>query len=205
MAHEGQCSRPTVQIVPLWNWNSSDILSSLYRLRFKLYLYGIEIKCKIRDIRQYCRFKLYLYGIEIYIWIFRKIAVLFKLYLYGIEMQVFWCADLMPSVQIVPLWNWNWFSTFIIMRFKNVQIVPLWNWNTLWVCMVWKISLVQIVPLWNWNIFFRSLFCALESSNCTFMELKCLKLMKLIIKRRFKLYLYGIEIAESAKLLQLLG
>ena len=121
----------SVQIVPLWNWNSRILFCYSVYYGFKLYLYGIEIKCKIRDIRQYCRFKLYLYGIEIYIWIFRKIAVLFKLYLYGIEMQVFWCADLMPSVQIVPLWNWNWFSTFIIMRFKNVQIVPLWNWNTL--------------------------------------------------------------------------
>ena len=98
-----------VQIVPLWNWNTPGTRKEMQ---------PTCSNCTFMELK--------------YIGPLFKMSSVptFKLYLYGIEMQVFWCADLMPSVQIVPLWNWNWFSTFIIMRFKNVQIVPLWNWNT---------------------------------------------------------------------------
>ena len=58
-------------------------------------------------------------------------------------------------VLIVPLWNWNESDSFKDPKDSGVLIVPLWNWN----------KLIKVVRMFE------------ESSNCTFMELKYLKIL----------------------------
>ena len=183
-----------VQIVPLWNWNMETHWIGGAIIQFKLYLYGIEIM-GLKNVK--CR----------------------------------------TEVQIVPLWNWNEFLSLQEIRDDTVQIVPLWNWNEgnlfqedqqppfklylygieMKVYEWWdKQVSVQIVPLWNWNRAIQWISRRIVCSNCTFMELKCLrpgnrrdKLPVQIVPlwnwnfsfhavhdsdNAFKLYLYGIEI-----------
>ena len=74
--------------------------------KFKLYLYGIEIKSISVLARCNSVFKLYLYGIEILSCTQKRtLNKQFKLYLYGIEICVLSMTCPVDLVQIVPLWN----------------------------------------------------------------------------------------------------
>ena len=140
------------------------------------------------------KFKLYLYGIEIWIWWAMNLTIMFKLYLYGIEIHKAFLRALRNGVQIVPLWNWNFGLNYQNCRNQMVQIVPLWNWNGVVMAFPLDEKPVQIVPLWNWNEWKmrkkRKQYC----SNCTFMELKYDNMDDIDSAVKFKLYLYGIEI-----------
>ena len=74
--------------------------------KFKLYLYGIEIRYNGSNLGKKGKFKLYLYGIEIQeLHFLRAARRAFKLYLYGIEITLLTQAIRLNFVQIVPLWN----------------------------------------------------------------------------------------------------
>ena len=96
------------------------------------------------------------------------------MYLYGIEISKIVRHLTHESVLIVPLWNWNPCTTWVVSVVKIVLIVPLWNWNSKgdtqshnqsvrFNCTFMELKLfiniwaekalgVLIVPLWNWNI-----------------------------------------------------
>ena len=97
------------------------------------------------------------------------------------------------TVLIVPLWNWNkwttsWSSrmsssnrTFMELKYNRwcqnckeeiVLIVPLWNWNSFRENLGSSPAIVLIVPLWNWNPTRETISSNVCCSNRTFMELK---------------------------------
>ena len=142
---------------------------------------------------------------------------MFKLYLYGIEINIILFRLALPSVvQIVPLWNLKvqfepdgaadtalkrlflelkWQERKLRFRVLRVQIVPLWNWNSRFKAFT---ACGFAFKLYLYGIEMETaetLIESLQSSNCTFMELKCLNCMiRNSSDKRFKLYLYGIEI-----------
>ena len=163
------------------------------------------------------RFKLYLYGIEMRnngSTILRNRVQIVPLWNWNTARRLL--NEMCYWVQIVPLWNWNDATAYADDNRWRVQIVPLWNWNNDDIIRniqygVFKLYLygiemkykeiqlandvVQIVPLWNWNSIFFICPSFNSCSNCTFMELKYNILLKNNIKEhKFKLYLYGIEI-----------
>ena len=100
----------------------------------------------------------------------------------------------MPTVLIVPLWNWNFGCrqrprpnkvrfNCTFMELKSHKFCSLRSsfggFNcTFMELKYWseekadKTKRVLIVPLWNWNMHGYSLLRICQSFNCTFMELK---------------------------------
>ena len=163
-----------VQIVPLWNWNHKNGPNRFCACRFKLYLYGIEIRLLHRR-----RLRVLVQIVPLWNWnIFS-----------GMRMEQ-WSV-----VQIVPLWNWNiveaaqnfkraYRSNCTFMELKSGKVFYGSDMN----------RNVQIVPLWNWNEKKGIHLREITSFKLYLYGIEISKLMHLtLLGVVFKLYLYGIE------------
>ena len=150
----------SVQIVPLWNWNSC--------------LYYFLIK-KPSSNCTFMELKLVESKKEV-------ISITFKLSLYGIEIVLHYAVSTDYVGSNCTFMELKWSDTRNITTCSGCSNCTFMELKSL--CRVknkfWPI--VQIVPLWNWNV---------DEPNGH------------RIKVLFKLYLYGIEIILSARLLLL--
>ena len=157
----------------------------------------MELKCQMKnDLREWGTFKLYLYGIEMpedcrassstlrsnCTFMELKLSIVSRLIssatrsnctFMELKLQTIRRLAAAISVQIVPLWNWNWVESWV--GRKGMQF---------------KLYLYGIEML---NLRRRNMIS--ESSNCTFMELKSDSNCPEDHRIAFKLYLYGIEMS----------
>ena len=148
------CSWPpwaqhTVQIVPLWNWNSGRTISPRRRHLVQIVpLWNwnkIIWVASVRFASSNCTFM--------------------ELKWEGIDKFTGECY-----VQIVPLWNWNF--QHLVWQSRTVQIVPLWNWN-IWSSISYTIVISSNCTFMELKFVIVAWSLLVEmGSNCTFMELK---------------------------------
>ena len=139
-----------VLIVPLWNWNISELI--FLNIIFSSNRTFMELKLRCKHKQSDWTFVLI---VPLWNWNRRN---------QGAEVH-------QRKVLIVPLWNWNYLGAphtmFVVSSNRTFMELksPCTIDNE-------TIPRVLIVPLWNWNKDFPLKDVTAESSNRTFMELK---------------------------------